>query len=107
MLFLISREVNVASILQENLILKIILYLDSIISTYERSKTRMFHEFLSKQQYTGRPSVNLRDLPNLASKLNVGEDIVCLGFLDALPSAVRPILATQNVTFTGIAWFGR
>lgn len=56
----------------------------------------MFQELLSKQPFTGRPSAYLRDILNLASKLNVGEDIVRLRFLDALPFSIRPVIAAQT-----------
>lgn len=65
----------------------------SIISIYERSKSEMFQEFLSKQPYIGRPSSYL--LVNLVSKLNFVEDTVFLHFIDALPSTIHPILAAQ------------
>ena len=67
----------------------------SILSTYERSKTEMFQELLSKKPFNGRPSDYLRDIMNLANKLNIGNDIVKIRFLEALPMAIRAPLAER------------
>ena len=67
----------------------------SILATYERSKTEMFQELLSKKPFNGRPSDYLRDIMNLANKLNIGNDIVKIRFLEALPMAIRAPLAAR------------
>lgn len=55
----------------------------------------MFQELISVQPFSGRLSSYLRDILNLASKLNV-EDIVRLHFLDGLPISIHPIAAIQT-----------
>lgn len=69
---------------------------DSVISLFERSKTEMFNELLSKTTLVGKPSIFLRDMMSKAAKLNINNDIVRMKFIQALPLGIRPVVAAQT-----------
>lgn len=68
----------------------------SITSFYERSKSEVFDKLISATSTTGRPSVYLRELQQLAAKVGVGEELVRHKFLRSLPTTISPALSTQQ-----------
>lgn len=68
----------------------------TIVDIYERTKPELFEQLISKTSMTGRPSVFLQELRSIAAKVGVRDDLVRHKFLNALPSTVAPVLATQK-----------
>lgn len=67
-----------------------------VISNFEATKPELFETLLSHTSYTGRPSVYLSEIRQVADKVGVGEDLVRHKFTQAMPQSIRPVLATQK-----------
>ena len=67
-----------------------------IIDFHEKSKPELFEKLISSTNMAGKPSVYLRELQQLASKVNVGEDLVRHRFLQNLPSTISTALGSQK-----------
>ena len=63
---------------------------------YEKSKSELFDELISKVQLTGRPSHFVMELQELAGKVGVGDDLVRHKLFQSLPPAVGAVLAAQH-----------
>ncbi|KAF0308748.1 hypothetical protein FJT64_020064 [Amphibalanus amphitrite] len=68
----------------------------AVTELYERSKPELFDQLISKVQLTGRPSLYVRELQELAGKVGVGEELVRHKLLQSLPPAVGAVLAAQR-----------
>ena len=69
---------------------------DAIISSYEQTKPELFERLISTTTMTGRPSIFLQDISNAAKKLGITDDLVRHKFVQALPSSISPVVATQK-----------
>lgn len=69
---------------------------DEVVSSYEQTKPEMFERLISTTTMTGRPSAFLQDISSTARKLGVSEDLVRHKFIQALPSSISPVVATQK-----------
>jgi hypothetical protein len=68
----------------------------AVTTTFEKSKLELFNDLMSKQTYSGKPSIYLLDMLRQACKLNIGKDIVRMQFLKTLPGNVRTVLASHT-----------
>ena len=68
----------------------------AVTTTFEKSKLELFNDLMSKQTYSGKPSIYLQDMLRQSGKLNIGEDIVRMQFLKTLPGHVRTVLASHT-----------
>lgn len=69
---------------------------EAVTELYEKSKPELFDQLISKVQLTGRPSLYVRELQELAGKVGVGDDLVRHKLLQSLPPAVGTVLAAQR-----------
>lgn len=71
---------------------------ESVKALFEKSKPELFEKLISSSSMTltGRPSVFLSELQNLAGKVGVGDDLVKHKFLQALPVTISPVLISMN-----------
>ena len=70
---------------------------NSVISTYEQSKPEMLDKLMTATSITGKPSAYLNELASLATRIGVSDDIVRHKFLQALPSSISPVVASQSM----------
>lgn len=68
----------------------------SVISFYEKTKPELFEKLISSTVMTGRPSVYLRQLQQVAAKVGASEDLVRHKFLQSLPSTIAPAVGAQK-----------
>lgn len=64
-----------------------------ILSFYEKTKPELFHKLISGTAMTGRPSAYLRELQQVARKVNAGDDLVRHKFVQNLPPTIAPTVA--------------
>ena len=69
---------------------------ETVINIYERTKPELFSKLINETTISGRPSHYLQELTSIASKVGVGEDLVRHQFINALPSAISPVVAAQK-----------
>ena len=69
---------------------------EAVISAYEKTKPEMLDKLMTSTCISGRPSVYLNELMSLAGRIGVGEDIIRHKFIQALPSSVSPVVASQK-----------
>ena len=69
---------------------------EKVIGIYEKTKPEMLDKLMQTTTMTGRPSVYLQELISTAEKLGVGEDIIRHKFIQALPSSISPVIASQG-----------
>ena len=68
----------------------------AVCALYEKSKSELFDQLISKVVLTGRPSLFVRELQDLASKVGVGDDLVRHKLLQSLPPTVGAVLTAQR-----------
>lgn len=68
----------------------------AVIETYQKSKPELFEKLINDTKLTGRPSLYLQELNAIAKKVGVGEDLVRHRFIQALPPALGPAIASQR-----------
>ena len=66
---------------------------EAIISFYEQTKPELFAKLISTTTMTGQPSVYLRQLQQLATKVHAGDDLVRHQFIQNLLSTIAPVIA--------------
>ena len=69
---------------------------DKVISIYEETKPELLDKLLNQTTFQGRPSEKLQKIMKLASKVNVGDDIIKHRFLQILPPNVATVMASQK-----------
>ena len=69
---------------------------EAVVELFEKSKPEVFDQLISKVQLTGRPSLYVKELRDLASKVGVGDDLVRHILLQSLPRTVGAVLAAQR-----------
>ena len=73
---------------------------DAVCSLYERTRSELFDQLISKVQLTGRPSLFVRELQEIGCKVGVGDDLMRHKLLQSLPPTVGTVLAAQWVSWT-------
>lgn len=68
----------------------------SVLALYERTKPEMFEKLISTTTMTGRPSLFLQEIMQVAAKLNVNDDLIRHKFIQALPSTISPVIAASK-----------
>ena len=68
----------------------------SVIGIYESTKPELFEQLISTTKLTGRPSVFLQEISQIASKVGVNEELVRHKFIQSLHSSISPVLAAQK-----------
>lgn len=69
---------------------------EAILSTEEHSKAELFNTLSAKEFTGGRPSAFLAEIMGIATKVEVGEDLVRHRFISSMPEAIRSICAGQT-----------
>ena len=69
-----------------------------VVAFYEKTKPELLDKLLARTSLSGRPSAYLREIERLAHEIGAGEDIVRHKFLQALPSSLAPVIASQRST---------
>ena len=69
-----------------------------IIALLEQSKPEVFNQLLAAKKGTGKPSAFLSEILEMASQVGVGDELIRHKFIQSLPSAIAPILATMKET---------
>lgn len=67
-----------------------------IVSFYEKTKPELFEKLLSSTTMTGRPSAYLRQLQQIGTKVNAGDDLIRHKFLQGLPPTIAHAVAAQT-----------
>ena len=67
-----------------------------IIDLYEQTKPELFNQLIGSKVMQGKPSVYLEEIRRTASKLGVTDDLVKHKFLQAVPSSISAVLASQK-----------
>lgn len=70
---------------------------EAVLAQYEDTKPELFNRLINQTTMTGRPSHYLNELLSIASRLDVGEDLVKHQFLKALPNHISPALAVDDM----------
>ena len=68
----------------------------AVKDAFLQSKAEIFERLTAKTPVLGKPSQFLRDLRDQAGRVDVGDDLVRHRFLQAMPEAMRPVLAAQQ-----------
>lgn len=68
----------------------------AVTDMYEKTKPEMFEKLISKTRLTGRPSLFLSELREVADKVGVGDDLVRHKFIQSLPTGIATALASQR-----------
>ena len=63
---------------------------------YEKTKPELLDRLMKTTSISGRPSVYLQEMINTASRIGVTDDIIRHKFLQALPSTISPVIASQK-----------
>lgn len=69
---------------------------DTVVSIYEKTKPEILNKLMRNHSISGRPSLYLNEMLTLAGKIQLGEQVVRHQFIQALPSTISPIIASQN-----------
>jgi hypothetical protein len=67
-----------------------------VISIHDKTKPELFSKLLKHTTITGRPSFYLQELNETALKIRVGQDLIKHQFLQALPTSISVVLASQT-----------
>lgn len=68
----------------------------AIVQMFEQTKPEMFEKLISATTLTGKPSVFLQEIRQIAGKVGVADDLVRHKFINALPPTIAPVLAAQQ-----------
>lgn len=69
---------------------------DAVKSIYEKTKPEILNNLMKSHSISGRPSLYLNEMVNLATKIELGDDIVRHKFIEALPPSISAIIASQK-----------
>ena len=69
---------------------------ESVQSIYEKTKPEILNKLMKNHHISGRPSIYLNEMLVLADKIQLGEQVVRHQFIQALPSSISPIIASQK-----------
>ena len=72
---------------------------DAVSNLFERTKPELFERLISKAStnVTGRPSLFLAELREIASKVGVGDELVRHKFLQCVDPSIAAVLAAQDI----------
>lgn len=72
---------------------------EAVSSMYERTKPELFERLISKAStsVTGRPSLFLAELRDIANKVGVGDELVRHKFLQCVDPSIAAVLAAQDI----------
>ena len=68
----------------------------AVISSFEKSKPEILDKLLSSTKLTGRPSIFMQEIINLAAPIGVGQDMIRHKFIQALPQSISAVIASQT-----------
>ena len=68
----------------------------TLIEAHERTKPELLEKLMSATTISGRPSAYLHELLAVAKRIGISDDIVRHKFLQALPSTISPVIASQK-----------
>ena len=68
----------------------------AVLSEHEKTKPELFEKLIAATTMCGRPSAFLTDIQRTAEKLGIGEELVRHKFLQALPTTIAPVIASQK-----------
>lgn len=69
---------------------------DAVKSIYEKTKPEILNKLMKHHSISGRPSLYLNEMINLAQQIELGDDIVRHKFIEALPPSISAIVASQK-----------
>lgn len=69
---------------------------EAVTDMYEKTKPELFERLISKARLTGRPSLFLSELREIADKVGVGDDLIRHKFVQSLPTGIAAALASQR-----------
>ena len=69
---------------------------NAVVELYEKTKPELFEKLISTTTMTGRPSLFLSELREIAAKVGVGDDLVRHKMLQALPPTIGTVLGAQK-----------
>ena len=69
---------------------------ESVTDTYEKTKPELFERLISRAHLTGRPSLFLSELREIADKVGVGDELIRHKFLQSLPAGIAAALGSQR-----------
>ena len=61
-----------------------------------KRQNQLLDRLMKTTSISGRPSVDLQEMINTASRIGVTDDIIRHKFLQALPSTISPVIASQK-----------
>ena len=68
----------------------------TVIEAHEWTKLQLLEKLILATTISGRPSAYLHEMLSLAKRIRISDDIVRYKFLQALPSAISPVIASQK-----------
>ena len=68
----------------------------TLIKAHEQTKPELLEKLMLDTTISGRPSVYLHEVLSVAKRIGIGDDIVRHKLLQALPSTIAPVIASQN-----------
>ena len=69
-----------------------------ILRLNQVSKPEMLNKLMDDTTITGKPSVTMREMRNLAKEIGVGDEVVRMKFLQKLPQNISGVLASHTNT---------
>ena len=68
----------------------------TLIEAHEQTKPEFLEKLMSATTISGRPSPYLHEMLSVAKRIGISDDIVRHKFLQALPSTISPVIASQK-----------
>ena len=69
---------------------------NAVVDLYEKTKPELFEKLISTTTMTGRPSLFLSELRDIAAKVGVGDNLVRHKLLQDLPPTIGTVLGAQK-----------
>lgn len=69
---------------------------ETVVSLYEKTKPEILNKLMKNHSISGRPSLYLNEMLNLAGRIQLGDQVVRHQFIQALPPTISPIIASQK-----------
>ena len=68
----------------------------TVLNMYEKTKPELLDKLMKATTITGRPSIYLNEMIAIGNQIEVGDDVIKHKFLQALPSTIAPVIASQK-----------
>ena len=68
----------------------------TLIEAHEQTKPEFLEKLMSATTISGRPSAYLHEMLSVVKWIGISDDIVKHKFLQALPSTISPVIASQK-----------